>query len=327
MNMPKEIFEYEDALNQLAVLNAEFSNIPGYIREKTGEELSIQEAKKIFGRFTPDNKSAMEANNNGGAGVNITLDDGSVINIPNQLELFYKVSEFNKKNGGFYDHAFIERHSQENYFRLNSLTERVENAKKALINSYPSNNRSAAYAKAREIETRSRERNKDVIQPNSRATNDKKVNYIGRKSGFFSLNVLLPSTNKAPERTNDSINNYLNNINLKKSENIFASAKEITNDMNNLLELIQVHDKNVCLEQVVELATDLTSTIKRFNKTYNSGNKKVDAELEKQNVLLDKIISASETGLNKAFKEVLENLLSEFKKVFERKQNESPNLN
>lgn len=148
---------YRLALTNLNQLYAVYSKIPGYVREKKGEELSIQQAKKVFGRFTPDNKALMQANDNQGMGVNITLDDGNILNIPNQLELFNKVVQFNKENGKFCDEKFIQRHSPDDYAQLMKYMEAVEETKNALISSYPANMKQEAYAKAREIETLAKE--------------------------------------------------------------------------------------------------------------------------------------------------------------------------
>ena len=146
---------YEAAHLELNKLYQNFHDIPGYIRVKTGEELALQEAKKVFGRFNPNDHDLMEANTNNGQGFTVQLEDGQTLHLNNQLELFQKVVAFNKINGGFCDETFIEHTNEQDFITLKSLQFNVEAAKDMLVNAYP--DKKSGYAKAREIEKRAQQ--------------------------------------------------------------------------------------------------------------------------------------------------------------------------
>lgn len=142
--------QYETAHIELNKLYNDFHEIPGYIRKKSGDELALQSAKRIFGRFNPDDKEAMQANNNNGEGVKVSLEDGSEVHLQNQLELYEMIVAFNKSKGPFCDENYIKYTNDEHYKSLMKLKFQAKAAKDALVGAYPT--KAAGYAKAREIE-------------------------------------------------------------------------------------------------------------------------------------------------------------------------------
>lgn len=161
---------YEAAHVALNNLYNTFHDIPGYIREKTGEELALQAAKKVFGRFNPSDLDAMEANTNNGKGFTVELDDGQTIHLNNQLDLYNKVVAFNKAKGGFCDEIFIKHTNSADYQKLTDLQFKAEIAKDALIEAFPI--KKDGYAKAREIETRA----KTILAPALQNSGDSPAN-------------------------------------------------------------------------------------------------------------------------------------------------------
>jgi len=132
-------------------LRKEFGQKPGYIREKKGDELAIQSAKKVFGDFMPGNKEAMKANNNNGKGVNVQLATG-IKSFANQLELYNDVVKHNQENGGFFDRKVIAKVNPEDLKRLDADTKQLEDAKEALVNAFGPENKNQGYETIREIE-------------------------------------------------------------------------------------------------------------------------------------------------------------------------------
>jgi hypothetical protein len=145
---------YEEAHIELNRLYNRFHDIPGYIREKSGDELALQAAKKVFGRFNPNDKESMEQNTNQGMGFTVELEDGTSLHLNNQLELYDMVVEFNKMQGGFCDENYIKHANIDDYKLLSDLQFRTETAKMALVEAFP--NKKHGYAKAREIEAKAK---------------------------------------------------------------------------------------------------------------------------------------------------------------------------
>lgn len=164
----------------------DFAQKEGYVRKKDGIELSLQQAKKAFGEFKPENHKAMERNDNNGKGVEITLEGGEKLKIPNQLALYNEVVKYNRQHGGFYDLDAIRKKSPQDAERLETVNSNLQSAKKAFLNGPHGLSKEMAYDELKDIEkaTRESERKESktvdqekVDSPSDNKSEDDQVNY------------------------------------------------------------------------------------------------------------------------------------------------------
>lgn len=278
---------YEAAHFELNNLYNQFHQVPGYIREKHGEELALQAAKKVFGRFNPDDKDAMESNTNNGQGFDVQLDDGTTIHLKNQLDLFNKVVEFNKQKGGFCDENYIKHTNLEDYKRLTDLQFKVETAKEALIEAFPS--KKAGYAKAREIETRTNKMLSSATQQgeNNAGSTTKSASAAKRAPGQISQSpkMRIPLFSSIPNTFRQARTMF------NKSNTQHASTKVAkyisSNDKARNSELSSLLNRNIAV------ATDINNTL---NKPVENNTEHIIKELTKElsegNTTIEKIIDS-----------------------------------
>ncbi|MFT5852137.1 MAG: hypothetical protein ACI87J_002113 [Colwellia sp.] len=286
--------EYEAAHSELNQLYNKFHDIPGYIREKTGEELALQAAKKVFGRFNPNDLDLMESNTNNGNGFTVNLDDGTELHLSNQLELYNKVVSFNKSKGGFCDENFIKHNNIDNFNLLTNLKFRVEITKDALVDAFPKNK--LGYEKAREIETRSNKMsrassdNQKGSSSNDTASNNNSSNGV---NGGMSMPVPLP---------------LMRTPLLSSIPNTFRQAKALFNDSRkgqqsadtNVSSYVSDNERNTSGMLEAQLDANLT-TAKDINKALIepvNGNteqqiNKLSNDLINGNKAIDKIVNKS----------------------------------
>jgi hypothetical protein len=273
---------YECAHIELNNLYNRFHDIPGYVREKSGEELALQAAKKVFGRFNPDDKEAMELNTNNGQGFTVQLDDGTTLHLNNQLELYNKVVAFNKAHGGFCDENYIKHTNIADYRLLTDLQFKVEIAKEALIGAFP--NKKAGFAKAREIETRTRKSLAPGADSNTRPNNHTPVTPNGQpqlnsNNSAMSLPRMrvplfssIPSTfRQAKTLFTKSDANRVNTA-LSNFKGRAATDKELIEQLNKNLNIAA--DVNEALGEPVNASTE--TRIKELAHKLSTGNEQLE---------------------------------------------------
>lgn len=301
--------EYEAAHSELNKLYNKFHDIPGYIREKTGEELALQAAKKVFGRFNPNELDLMESNTNNGKGYTVELDNGTSLHLNNQLELYNKVVAFNKSKGGFCDENFIKHTNIDDYNMLTNLKFKVEIAKDALVDAFP--NKKLGYAKAREIETLSNKKASSTPSKKNAANSSNSANNSNTDSngtpdsntnsnnnGGMSMGVSLPLM-RTPLLS--SIPNTfrqaksLFNSSRKSQESADTNASSYVSDnTRNMADSLATHfDDNITTAQdlnkaLSEPVNDTTEQrIKQLSNDLTNGNKAID-ELVNKTTGIDK---------------------------------------
>ncbi|MEE9356074.1 MAG: hypothetical protein V3U75_10840, partial [Methylococcaceae bacterium] len=125
--------EYKEAFKESLEMRRDFSDKPGYIRQKDSIEKAYHSAKKEFGEFNLSDMPGMEANTNNGKGATINLPDGGLVKIENQLQLFNKIIEINKSKGKFYDEQYIKDNNPNDLARLKASGKRLINAKESIV--------------------------------------------------------------------------------------------------------------------------------------------------------------------------------------------------
>lgn len=297
--------EYEAAHSELNQLYNKFHDIPGYIREKTGEELALQAAKKVFGRFNPNDLDLMESNTNNGNGFTVDLGDGTKLHLNNQLELYKKVVAFNKSNGGFCDENFIKHHNSEDYNMLTNLKFRVEIAKDTLVDAFP--NKKLGYEKAREIETRSNKKtpstpgkkdssnNSSTTDSNSTTNSNTKSNNNGGMGMGVSLPLMrTPLLSSIPNTFRQA--KELFNMSQKEQECADTKVSSfVSNNKVNKCDSLSTHfDANIATAQ--DLNKTLTEPV---NDSTEQQLKQLINDLTNGNKAIEEIVNKS-TGIDKA---------------------------
>lgn len=153
---------YQETLD----MRAEFAGKPGYVRQKSKDEKAYHSAKAAFGEFNPNDHAAMAANTNNGKGVEVQLTDGTVDKINNQKELFDRIVAFNKEHGKFYDEAHIKKTSEADHYRLQQNQLRLNEAKKAVVDSHKS--KKDGYRALNAIEKAVRDENQAARRQNAK---------------------------------------------------------------------------------------------------------------------------------------------------------------
>jgi hypothetical protein len=346
-----ETFHFE--LNQLY---KEFHEVPGYIRDKSGDELALQAAKKVFGRFNPDDKDEMESNTNNGQGFDVQLDDGTIMHLKNQLELYNRVVQFNKKNGGFCDENYIKHTNLADFKRLTDLQFKVETAKEALIEAFPI--KRAGYAKAREIENRTKKMLSPSMQQGQKNTGQtsQKVSAAKSANGHASqspkmripLFSSIPNTfRQARSMFNDSNNQHTNT---EVAKYISSNDKAMNTD------IVAHFNQNIAVATSInkvlkEPAGDNTEqNINLLTKRLNDGNGVIDnlinntkidetAVKDYSRTMKDKVAEMEELGKNHPLQSIrnlisnvvsktldaLKNLVTAAKGIFSIKNTDGPN--
>ncbi len=135
-NVQSAIENYRNEFLKTSEMRSDFVR-KGYVRVKQPDEKAYHDAKKQFGgEFNLKNIKAMETNTNKGMGVDVNLPDGGTHHLDNQKELFDKIVSLNKKYGKFYNEELMKKDHQKDYARLLENQERLETAKKRVINAY-----------------------------------------------------------------------------------------------------------------------------------------------------------------------------------------------
>tara|TARA_Y100000782_G_scaffold59771_1_gene65903 strand:- start:1164 stop:3320 length:2157 start_codon:yes stop_codon:yes gene_type:complete len=141
----EQLETYKEKYLDTLTMRRDFSFKPGYIREKSPEELALQNAKKVFGEFNPSNEKAMERNTNDGQGVSVSLPNGEKQQFDNQLELYRQVVKYNKEYGGFYDLSHIAKTNEEDHDRLHTTNDALNKAKKDYLSQFGKDDKRTAY--------------------------------------------------------------------------------------------------------------------------------------------------------------------------------------
>jgi hypothetical protein len=347
---------YESFHFELNQLYKEFHDVPGYIREKSGEELALQTAKKAFGRFNPDDKDEMESNTNNGQGFDVLLDDGSTLHLKNQLELYNKVVEFNKQQGGFCDENYIKHTNLADFKRLTDLQFKVETAKEALIEAFPI--KKAGYAKAREIENRTnnklspptQETQNNAGPASNKVSTEKSANGHAPQLPKMRIPLLssIPNTFRQARSMFNNSNNQHTNTEVAKY--ISSNDKAINTD------IVAQFDKNIAVATSInkvlkEPAGDNTEqNINILTKRLNDGNGVIDnlinntkidetAVKDYSRTMKDKVAEMKELGKNHPLQSIrnlmsnvvsktldaLKNLVTAAKGIFSIKNTDGPN--
>lgn len=178
--LERALQDYQTKFVAVKQLRSEFSNIPGYVRKKSDEELSYHNVKKYFGDFNPSNKKAMEANDNEGKGVVVELADGQNVHIKNQLDLYHKIVAFNKENGSYFDESYIKNKNSHDIDRLNKSQNELNDSKTTVLSFYENKNEGQKALSSIEIEVTN---NKSDAKMNK---NDEK-DFINVKKNTVSL--------------------------------------------------------------------------------------------------------------------------------------------
>jgi hypothetical protein len=365
MNTTKNPEEtYASAHAELNELYQTFHDIPGYIRQKTGEELALQDAKKVFGRFNPDNLDEMKANTNNGDGFTVQLQDGSTLHLKNQLELYNKVVEFNKSKGGFCDENFIKHTNSEDFIRLTDLQFTAQAAKDALIGSFT--NKKAGYAKAREIETMA----KSNVKPPLRGTNNQSnQSNQGNQGNQADSNSNRPNNTRPPQimrtpllssipntfrqaaalfqnakTTRDSIDisSYMNANNSPHSHTLSSTIDRNITTAKDLNSALSMPVSGTTKKDITKLSNDLAEGNDSINELVNSSsrsdcvsvgeyNKKMKKEMEIMKELASKhpLMSIRHllVGVIKKTLDSLVSLLNKTKAIFSKTPTEDTQLN
>lgn len=175
--------DYRDAFKESLIIRKEFSKKTGYVREKVGDEKSYHEAKKAFGDFTFGFDEVMEINTNNDKGVDVKLSNGRDHHINNQLELFHKVIELNRKNGGFYDEPYIQQASPADATRLFESSERLLELRQGIKSEIRNSKKMRETLK--------------IIEDEVRGEVYKKNDYAGKRHGFehYNQNFIMEDAN------------------------------------------------------------------------------------------------------------------------------------
>ncbi len=134
-SLEQALQDYQSSYANSKHIRSELSTIPGYVRKKSEEEVAYHNVKHYFGDFSPTNKDAMKANDNGGNGVIVDLPNGKET-VNNQLELYYKVVAFNKNNGSFFNEDYIENTNKEDLSLLKRSQNDLNDSKKVALSFY-----------------------------------------------------------------------------------------------------------------------------------------------------------------------------------------------
>lgn len=281
------IENYKKAYESILRIRTEFSTKDGYIRKKGEDELSYHKAKKVFGQFRPNDKKHMEANTNHGTGTDVKLKNGETVHIDNQMQLYKKIADYNKKRGKFYDLKHIEKNNPYDLERLQVVNQNFDSAKRKLDEAYPGKlERFQIALKLEEVvetklkkEKYNQQIKNDIDKANKEISDNNKVNVGSKKETKINNKSTIKVLKSDEEKKHKSITDELSNQfliagNSEKAKYYYKNKPDIKAFEDNGKKMVTESSSKQVAASMVELAN-----IKNWETLKVKGNEQFKSEV------------------------------------------------